>query len=778
MLYRQMTSPITFGITQNIVGVDGGSPLPNGSITVASRGSVWFDGVDDHYTVADAASLDYPDGDWTVLALVKYTKTSGTQYIWNHGNTGAVQNVQLYISNGVVTAQIRTSGSASTVVTGPTLAASNSGGWYVIGVRRTGTNYQVFSCLQDSTVTNGTAGAITTPAAITPSGAAYIASRYDAISTRFFTGHISYVVKVDAAVSDAQVNALAAGGDPLVLSPSLYIPLNTASASINDLGSGGHTATRVGTPQSRGGPKWAGMPFEIGTLNGKLDAVYGYVFQRTNGGTSRSITFNGTYNGSPAGIESRVIDSTNAGSTAWKRCNTPNAGVWNVTLTVPQGGQLALEVRDTVTTANIQRTQLPWGVGEVLLFTGESIADQQANGSAFTDTASTDYSGSVFAHDRHQTAIWFSRDPWGNNTAYSLNTLAIDSTDNTLYKCASTHTSPVSGTFAADRAANPSRWVQVGLEAFQVDTLNGSSGAVMHTVDRVRRYAGVPCMAVFGAKTGSKLASGDSAWGSPYTALLTHKKLQSAISLTEQDYSAIYWLQGANDANDGTPPSAATYQAALEAVIPVIRGYVTGRSAASLPVFIAKLGTNTAGTSAVDAGWRQVRNGQVQALPNITNAYDLEMYDLAHADALHPSTAGYVRLGKRQAQAYLYYYLPGTYTNPTEGASVLSATKNGGGTHIDVVFTLNYGTTLQGLTGSTGLTGFRVLRSGTPQTITAAVVQTTNTIRLSGVFMTGDVVDYIDIQNPVITNNVYTNASVIGDAAGVPVKPFTAGITV
>ena len=781
MLYRQLTSPLTFGITQNIVGVDGGAaaPLPNGSITVASRGSAWFDGVDDHYTVADAASLDYPNGDWTVLALVKYTKTSGTQYIWNHGNTGAVQNVQLYINNGVVTAQIRTSGAASTVVTGPTLAASNSGGWYVIGVRRTGTNYQVFSCLQDSTVTNGTAGAITTPAAITPSGAAYIASRYDAISTRLFTGHISYVVKVDAAVSDAQVNALAAGGDPLVLSPSLYIPLNTASASINDLGSGGHTATQVGTPQSRGGPKWAGMPFAIGTLNGRLDATYGYVFQRASGGTSRNITFSGTYNGSPAGIEARVINADGTANTAWKRCTTPSAGVWNVTLTVAQGGELALEVRDTVTTANIQRTLLPWGVGAVLLFTGESIADQQASGSSWTDTGSTDYPSSTFTPDRQQSSIIYLRDAWQNNTSYTANTsLVCDGLDFTLWRCATTHKSAVSGTFAADRTANPSRWTAVDVSAMQVDTLNNTAGAAMHTVDRVRKYAGVPCMAVFGAKSGSQLVGGSPSNWATYSDTVTHGKLKAAIANTESDYEVIYWLQGANDANAASPPSAAAYQSALEAVIPQIRTYVTGRTTAALPVVIAKLGTNTVGNSAVDAGWRQVRNGQAQAIPNITNVLQLEMYDLAHVDALHPSAVGYVRLGKRQAQAYLNYYLPGTYTNPMTGAGVTSATMDVSGTFIDVLFTLNFGTTLQGLTGSTGLTGFRVLRSGTPQTITAAVVQATDTIRLSGVFLSGDVVDYIDTQNPTITNNVFTNASVIGDAAGVPVKPFTAGITV
>jgi hypothetical protein len=209
-------------------------------------------------------------------------------------------------------------------------------------------------------------------------------------------------------------------------------------------------------------------------------------------------------------------------------------------------------------------------------------------------------------------------------------------------------------------------------------------------------------------------------------------------------------------------------------VIPQIRSYVTGRTSSTLPVIIAKVGTNTAGGSAVDAGWRNARNGQAQALPNIANALELEMYDLAHADALHPSAAAYVRLGKRQAQAYLNYYLPGTYTNPMTGASVASVSATA--STIDIVFTLNFGSTLQGLTGSTGLTGFRVLRSGTPQTITSAVVQSANTIRLGGSFANGDVVDYIDIQNPAITNNVYTNASVQGDSAGVPVRPFFGGI--
>jgi hypothetical protein len=773
-----------------------GAPLPNGSITVASRGSNFFNGVTDYYTMPDSAALDFANGDWTVGLLVKFTRSTGalstTQHILTFGNTGSTHNVQLFLAGQQLQGIVRTSGSASPTASGATFTINNTtfaAGWHIIGIRRTGTNYQVFSCPLNGTVTNGATQAITTPGAITPSaataGAVSFATRTDASNTRHFQGFISYGFKVNAAMTDANIQALAAGSDlvtDLGFSPEMYIRFNAAAAIIADAGTTGTVATRTGTPQTRGGPDWAGRAIRIGTLNGKLDAVYGYVFQRASGGTSRNITFNGTYNGSPSGIEARVIDSTGAGVTSWVRCNTPTAGVWNVTLTVPQGGQLCLEVRDTVTNTNFQRTHLPWGVGAVLLFAGESIADQQASGSAFTDAASTDYPSITFAHDRHQTAILYARDPWGNSTTYTTGgnpVYVMDVSNNTFWRLNTTHTSPASGTFAADRAANPSRWTQVGLEALQIDTLNGSSGSAMHTVDRVRRYAGVPCMAVFGAKTGSKLASGDNAWGSPYNALLTHGKLQAAIAATEPDYEAIYWVQGANDANDSSPPSTATYKAALEALIPRIRTYVTGRVAANLPVFIPTVGSNTVGNSAVDSGWRNVRNGILTAIPNITNAYSCgEMYDLPHVDALHPNPAGYIRLGKRQAQAYLNYTQPGTYTNGVAGALVASASITGADT-IDVVFTLNAGNTLQGLTGATGLTGFVVKNAGVAQTITTTAIPSANTVRLtvSGA-AAGWTVDYIETQNPTITNNLYTNASVIGDAAGVPVRPFTAGITV
>ena len=74
----------------------------------------------------------------------------------------------------------------------------------------------------------------------------------------------------------------------------------------------------------------------------------------------------------------------------WTRATTPTAGTWSVTLpNVPQGGQYALEVRHTNNTANIQRTQLPWGVGIIIVGAGESLEDQRSVGAS--GTAGTDF---------------------------------------------------------------------------------------------------------------------------------------------------------------------------------------------------------------------------------------------------------------------------------------------------------------------------------------------------------------------------------------------------
>jgi hypothetical protein len=49
--------------------------------------------------------------------------------------------------------------------------------------------------------------------------------------------------------------------------------------------------------------------------------------------------------------------------------------------------------------------------------------------------------------------------PWSVSTPYAVGQKALDSADNSRWKCNAAHTSPGTGTFAADRTANPSRWV-------------------------------------------------------------------------------------------------------------------------------------------------------------------------------------------------------------------------------------------------------------------------------------------------------------------------------
>jgi hypothetical protein len=64
---------------------------------------------------------------------------------------------------------------------------------------------------------------------------------------------------------------------------------------------------------------------------------------------------------------------------------------------------------------------------------------------------------------RYNGSTWQVLDPtgtiaWANNFHYVVGATALDTTDNTYWKNSTDHTSPVSGTFAAARTANPTYW--------------------------------------------------------------------------------------------------------------------------------------------------------------------------------------------------------------------------------------------------------------------------------------------------------------------------------
>src|SRR5215204_427723 len=48
---------------------------------------------------------------------------------------------------------------------------------------------------------------------------------------------------------------------------------------------------------------------------------------------------------------------------------------------------------------------------------------------------------------------------WKNSTAYLINDRTVDLNSGAIYIAQVSHTSPATGTFAADRITNPSRWL-------------------------------------------------------------------------------------------------------------------------------------------------------------------------------------------------------------------------------------------------------------------------------------------------------------------------------
>jgi hypothetical protein len=649
------------------------APLPNGTSTVVARGSVYFQTNTDYYTYADAANLDLPNSDFAICALVKLTRLTAalTQHIYTHGNTGSGAFVRLYLSNGQLTGQMY-DGTNSRVATGATLTVNMANGWYIVGMRRNAGNLEVFSAPVGGTVTVGTGIAVTPITVVAPPIGAFVGGRHDQDAASFFNNHISYLFKLDGALTNADINNLAAGQDiitNLAKSPSLYTKFNTAAATIADSGTGGNTATRVGTPQARGGYAFTGLPVAIDTSANGVDTVYAKVFQRAVGGTSKTLTFTGTYTGSPAGIEARVINSTGTQVVGWTRATTPTVGNWTVTLpNVPQGGQYALEVRHTNNTANIQRTQLPWGVGMVLMVAGESLGDQQfiAPYTGFTPNVEI-----VSVYDKTN-SVWR-------------------------------------------------------------DFKNNTIGTVVRTAHHLATALGIPVCIGNGATSGSQLFTGAPAnWDNPANS--THTKFIAALADVGGDAEAIVWPQGANDANSATALSAGQYSGALVTLAGRLRAY-SSRSAANMPFFVNLLSTNQDTGSANNNQYRLVRNEQVTAIGNITNAFDAgSMIDLAHSVeggfSPHPTNAAYDRLGNRQGQALLNYYASGSYPTSMVGAVPTGAVING--STIDISYTLNNGTTLQGLTGATGLTGFLVYNGAVSMTATSTDVTISTLTQVAG----------------------------------------------
>jgi hypothetical protein len=688
----------------------GGEFTASGSATVAARQSVWLDGVDDHYTYADASSLDYPDGNWTVAALVKldYVTATKIQYIFNHGNTGGAQNIQLFLNGQTLTGTARTSGSASTA----TLAGfTNNTKWYVLGIRRNGTNVEVFSCEQGGTISVSTATAINTPAVITPSGTAYVGARFDLSSTRFFGNNISYIFKCNGTVSNANIEALAAGQDiitDLALSPSLYTKFDSGS-TISDSSGNSNTATKVGAPAVRGGPDFSGLPVRISSAS---SLGFGRVYQRDIGGTSASVTFTGSYNGAPSGIEARVVDRDGTQVVGWTAATSPSAGNWSVTVpSIPQGNNYALEVRWTNNTANIQRTPLPWGVGVVIFGTGQSNMENMKT----------------------------------DNTARAIDGVTMSLFDMDEY----------------DAAAAQGGWRDV-----RSGSIGAGFGEAAFQIQGALAGSNIPVCLVNAAWSGSAL-TGSGGWQD--TASSPWQRFLTAVSVVGKG-EAVAWFQGEADANNNV--AQATYETDLATVVGRMRSTM-GLTAAQLPFLCWILGKQGSVSGNI---WPPIRSALMASIGSITNAKHVGgAYDLVLVDALHYDSTSYARLGNRLAQAFLNYLLPGTYTTGCNGPAISSATFSGSVVTINFTLNDASGIAMTGTGNITGLV-VKNAADATQTISSTAIVGSTVELTMSGSPATGWKVEYWNLDAYTGTNHLVGTMSVIGDTRGVPVKPTTSAI--
>lgn len=692
------------------------SPPANGSITVPAQQSAYFDGETGRYTFTNNSNWTLPNSDWALVVLIKNDyQQSGARYIFDNASSGN-GIFRFYVETGRPWANFQVAGANRLLNSSSNI---NNAQFTLLVLQRNGSNYQIRSCPQGgSTVTSHFSLAHTDNAAQALAGTTiHMGSRFDQNASAFLNQYISWFAKIDgSALSDAQIISLAGGTDITTLGLNLRIHCKvTGDSTITDLSGNGNTGTRVGGVYPRGHLAISGQPF---TIAGNDNSTRGDVYQRAVGTTSKTLTFTGTYNGAPAGIEARICSGQGTQVMPWTRCTTPSAGNWTVTFpNVPQGGGYYLEVRDIAVTTNLARSIWHFGVGAKIAWAGQSNA-----AGMFTSSGGSAYSGV--------------------NTALFLR-------------------------------ATVRRFDGTYLD-YRVSTNSASAAGVMPIIDILSQQLGIPVMAVDASIGGSGLIGGwDTVGSSFYQSFLTR------LSAIGGDIEGLVWVQGEADAV-GTNAFAAAYLTSFGTFLTNARSSV-GRTAANLPMFLAILGRKGSVSSPNDS-WPIVRTAQMNAETNYSNVRLVGgYYDLPYTDDLHMTNVSYAKFGRRVAQAILNYLLPGTYNTGMKGPEPTSAAISGNDIIVTFTMNNGANLRgLTGNTGITGFEvrdGSNVV-----QTISSANITAANqiTLGMASTPQPGWLVRYIPSATFDNSNLAYSDAPVVGIATNdtVPALPTRAPLAV
>lgn len=222
--------------------------------------------------VTDNAALDLPDSAWTICFWEKTSDNTGSlyQYFISHGtvNTGNSLNIYfaeasegtfpncIYVNiRGISNVAIFNSQNSRS----GTITFNGTPRLWVI-MRTASDTFLCYYCTPGGTVTSAIENLSpsgTQLEAVTPSGSLYLGSRYDAAADRAFGGELGHFWQGDFALSNTEIESLAAGKSiySLGYTPNFYLTLGGNSSAPSD--------RELGLTTSRNGTLSNGMTFPV-----------------------------------------------------------------------------------------------------------------------------------------------------------------------------------------------------------------------------------------------------------------------------------------------------------------------------------------------------------------------------------------------------------------------------------------------------------------------------------------------------------------------------------
>ena len=407
------------------------------------------------------------------------------------------------------------------------------------------------------------------------------------------------------------------------------------------------------------------------------------MFQRDNGGTSKSVTIGGTYSNMDwSRIEARVLrHSTSTVVVDWSTIDTtPGGGAFSGSLTVPQGGWYDIEVRALDGSGSVlgaSRGTNRWGVGMIILVIGQS--NMSGRGQPPHTIASSD-----LAVNFSNAGVWeHLADPYDDESPAG----AVDNDNDTI-------------------------------------SASNSGGSMIPSIaNTLLQTFDFPIAFVPAAKGGSNLYvnAGDYGWAyrNPANHFDTSTLYGQSITKAQSvgGVELIIMHQGEADLSDGRTETQ--YQADFATLI----GHYRQDLHAGIPIFICQLGTVGAGTNAGATG---IRAAQLK----VDNGTDVFMgataMDLPRIDTWHYNTSALTVIGSRLANAIKYYFGRSTYYR---GPSIDSASFSDGSRNQVVVALDHRGGT--DITPGSGITGFEVLDNGSGVALQSAARAAPDAVRLT-----------------------------------------------